>query len=296
MNILSKRLQEKGILISDGAWGTELAKLGLPAGIAPESWNYEKPEQVLAVACSYVEAGADIILTNSFGGTRFKLERSGIADQLEKVNRTATEISRCAAGEETLVFASLGPTGEFMEPLGTLSETEVVAAFTEQVKALLAGKPDGLVIETMTDLGEARAALHACQQVCDLPVVVCMTYDKGAAGYATIMGVKPQQAAEELTQAGATAVGANCGAGIDNMIEIVRLLRAGTDLPLWAKANAGLPELENGQTVFRQGPADFAARAQELRAAGATIIGGCCGTTPEHIKALRSALKTDRQD
>jgi 5-methyltetrahydrofolate--homocysteine methyltransferase len=291
MNILSKRLQEKEILISDGAWGTELSKLGMAAGIAPESWNYEKPEQVLAVATSYVEAGADIILTNSFGGTRFKLERNGIADQLEKANRTATEISKRAAVEQTLVFASLGPTGEFMEPLGTLSEKEVVAAFAEQVKALLTGKPDGLVIETMTDLGEAQAALRACREVCDLPVVVCMTYDKGAAGYATIMGIKPQQAAEELTRAGATAVGANCGAGIENMIEIVGLLRAGTDLPLWAKANAGLPELENGQTVFRQGPADFAAGAEELRAAGASIIGGCCGTTPEHIKALCSALR-----
>ncbi len=290
MSKFEELLAKKKVLVSDGAWGTELALRGMPAGIAPESWNLEKPEEVRAVAAGYVEAGADIVLTNSFGGTSFKLAKGNYADRLVEANRRAAEISREAAGDRALVFASLGPTGEFMTPLGTLSETEMVEVFAEQVRALVGGEPDGLVLETMTDLGETRAALKAALDNSDLPVVTCLTFDKGLAGYATMMGVKPEQAAAELSTAGASAVGANCGAGVENMIEIVELMKPATNLPLWAKANAGLPVLENGKTVFKQTAADFAAAAPGLVEAGARIVGGCCGTTPEHIRALCAAL------
>jgi 5-methyltetrahydrofolate--homocysteine methyltransferase len=249
------------------------------------------PDEVRAVAAAYVDAGSDVVLTNSFGGSGLKLEKAGLGAKVEEINRRAAELSREAAEERALVFASVGPTGELLRPLGKLSEAETVEAFAEQVRALAAGGPDGLVLETMTDLGEAKAALKAALENSDLPVVACLTFDKGEAGYATMMGVRPQQAAEELTAAGASAVGANCGAGVENMIEIVELMKPATDLPLWAKANAGLPVLEDGKTVFRQTPADFAAAAPGLVEAGARIVGGCCGTTPEHIRALRAALR-----
>ncbi len=300
-------LDAKKILVSDGAWGTELAKRGLGVGEAPERWNLERPEEVAAVAEAYVNAspdiiitntlggtrlklakagvtdGPDIILTNTFGGSRFKLEKAGMGEAVAEVNRIGAEISKRAAGDQALVFASVGPTGEFMAPLGTISEQEMVACFAEQIKALVEGGVDAILIETQTDLGEAKAALRAVRENTDLPAVTSMTFEHGPRGYATIMGVRPEQAAEELTAAGADIVGANCGGGIEQIIEVITALSPATDLPVWAKPNAGLPELVEGQTVFRETPQQMAARFADLVEAGADIIGGCCGTTPEHI-------------
>ncbi len=290
MSAFAELLDERKVLVSDGAWGTQFAARGLGAGAAPETWNLERPDEVRAVAAAYVEAGADIVLTNTFGGSRPKLQKAGLAGELAEVNRRGAEFSKEAAGGKALVFASIGPTGEFIQPLGTLSVDQVVAIFAEQVAALAAGGADGIVIETMTDLGEAKAALKAAKDNTSLPVVASMTFEKGAVGYATIMGVTPERAAEELAAAGADAVGANCGAGIDNVIEIVRLMKGATGLPIWAKPNAGLPELVKGQTVFRETPEQMAARAGQLVEAGARIVGGCCGTTPQHIRALAAAL------
>jgi 5-methyltetrahydrofolate--homocysteine methyltransferase len=287
---LSELLARRPVALSDGAWGTLLAARGLPPGTPPERWNLERPEEVRAVAAAYVAAGADIVLTCTFGGTRMKLAKVGLAGQVETVNRRGAELSREAAAGKALVYASVGPTGEFLEPVGDVPESAMTAAFAEQVRALAAGGADGICIETFADLGEARCALRAVREVSALPAVVSMTFDRGPAGYATMMGVRPAEAAAELSAAGADAVGANCGAGLEQMVEIVRLMAPATGLPLWAKANAGLPELLGGRTVYRQSPADFAARAGELRAAGARIVGGCCGTTPEHIQALKSAL------
>jgi 5-methyltetrahydrofolate--homocysteine methyltransferase len=291
MNSLAQLLAGRRVLLSDGAWGTELAKRGLPAGLAPEIWNAERPDEIRAVAASYVEAGSDIILSCTFGGSSFKLAKRGLAGRAAELNRLGARLSQEAAAGRALVYASVGPTGEFMEPLGDVSEADMVKAYAQQVAALAEGGADGICIETMTDLGEARAALRAVRETCRLPAVVSMTFDRGPAGFATMMGVRPEQAAAELAGAGAAAVGANCGAGIADMIEIVRLMApAAAGLPIWAKANAGLPELSGGTTVYRQTPEDFAKRAGELAAAGARIIGGCCGTTPEHIRALRGAL------
>ncbi len=286
MILWKERLKERKVLIADGGWGTEFVLKGLGPGEAPEAWNLDRREDVLAVAFSYVQAGADIILTNTFGGTHMKLAKSGLDSKTIEINRRGAEISREAAGKSTLVFASVGPTGEFMAPLGTATAEEMGHDFAEQAKALANGGADGIVIETMTDLAEARAALKAVKENADLPVAATMTFDKGKRGYATIMGIRPEQAVRELEKSGADIVGANCGAGFESMIEVIRVMREATSLPIWCKPNAGLPELLNGKTVYRETPEMMASQLKALVDAGANIVGGCCGTTPAHIRAL----------
>ena len=252
----------------------------------PEALNIDRLEIVLAVAASYAEAGADIILTNTFGGNSIKLAKARLEKQMTEINRFGAEISKKAVGERGLVFGSMGPTGEFMVPLGALTETEMRKCFAEQAKALEAGGVDGIVIETMTDLKEARAALQGVKENLSLPVAVTMTFDKRRTGFATIMGIRPHQAAAELEGAGADMVGANCGAGIDDIVQVIRLMRPATSLPIWCKPNAGLPELIDGKTVYRETAQQMASQLRILIEAGASIIGGCCGTTPAHIRAF----------
>ncbi len=284
-------LEKKKVLIADGGLGTELIKQGLKPGEVPEAWNLSRPEAVRAVADSYVKAGADIILTNTFGGNPMKLAKVGFAPRMAEINRIGVEITMEAAGERCLVFGSMGPTGEFIEPLGSATEADLVKCFAEQAKVLAGGGVDGIAIETMTDLGEAKAALRAIKEVTSLPVVVCMTFDKVRNGYATMMGVRPGQAAQELERSGADIVGSNCGAGIENMIEVARLMRLATSLPIWCKPNAGLPEWVDGDTVYRETPEKMASGLRLIVESGAAIVGGCCGTTPSHIHAL--ALERD---
>lgn len=290
MSRLSELLAQHCCLVADGAWGTELARRGLQPGEPPEAWNCDQPQAVQEVARSYVEAGAQIILTNTFGGSPLKLQRGGLADQATPLNRAGAQLSREAAGEQALVFGSLGPTGEFLRPLGLTTEEEMRAGFGVQVRALVEGGVDGFVIETMSDLGEALAALGAVREYSDLPAAVSLTFAEGPAGYATMMGVRPEHAAVELSAAGADLVGANCGAGLDLIIGVISRMAAHTDRPLWAKPNAGLPELVAGRTIFRETPEAMAEHVPALRAAGARVIGGCCGTTPAHIAALVTAL------
>jgi 5-methyltetrahydrofolate--homocysteine methyltransferase len=284
-------LREKKILIADGGWGTELQKRGLAPGEPPEAWNLSRPEEVRRVALSYVEAGADIILTNTFGGSLLKLTKVGLGEKAVEVNRKGATLSREAAGDRSLVFASIGPSGEFVAPLGTISEADMIQGFAEQARALAAGGADGIVVETMMDLAEARAALRAAKESTALPVVVTMTFDKGPKGYATLMGIRPEQAAAELARAGADMVGANCGTGIEAMIELIGRMRSATSLPIWCKPNAGLPELIEGKTVYRETPEMMASKLGSLVQAGANIVGGCCGTTPSHIRAFVAERK-----
>jgi 5-methyltetrahydrofolate--homocysteine methyltransferase len=279
-------LNKKRVLIADGAWGTEFVKRGLAAGESPERWNLERPADVEDVAARYVEAGADIVLTNTFGGSPLKLAKSGLDDQFEEINRLGVELSRRAANEKARVFASMGPSGEFMAPLGTVSEDEMRGQFARQAEVLAAAGADGIVIETMTDLNEALAALAAVRESAGVPVAVSMTFDAGPKGYATMMGIRPSMAAERLEAAGANIVGANCGSGIEEMIEVVRLMHGATSLALWAKPNAGRPELVDGRTVYRQTPEDMVKHLPALVEAGARIIGGCCGSTPDHVRLL----------
>jgi 5-methyltetrahydrofolate--homocysteine methyltransferase len=233
-----------------------------------------------------VDAGADLILTNTFGGSPQKLARFNLQARCEEINRRGVELSREASGGRALVFASMGPSGEFMAPLGTLTQEEMTAQFARQARAIADAGADGVVVETMTDVGEARAALRAVRETSDLPVVVSMTFDRGPRGFATMMGVRPGQAAQQLEAAGADIVGANCGAGIVEMVEVARLMREATSLPLWCKPNAGLPQLVDGRTVYCETPGEMIKHLPRLVEAGAGIIGGCCGTTPEHVRLL----------
>mgnify|MGYP005855498533 CR=1 FL=1 len=284
------KLKERKILVSDGAWGTELAKKGFGGGRCPELLNVDEPDVIRELARSYVEAGSDIILTNTFGGNPFKLNRYGVADRLEELNEAGVRLSKEAAGDRTLVFASIGPSGEFIAPLGEVTTDEMTAAFARQVRAMIRCGADGIVIESMTDLGEIVCALKASKENSDLPVVCSMTFDKGLKGYATIMGVRPDEAARTLEAAGADAVGSNCGWGIEEIIDVARIMRPVTKGPLWFKPNAGMPELVNGMTVYRHTPEFMAARAAALLDAGASIIGGCCGSTPDHIRKIREVV------
>ena len=287
MNAWRERLGRNKLLVLDGAWGTLLSERGLGAGEPPEAWNLARGSDVRAVAAAYAEAGADIVLTNTFGGSRFKLEKSGLDGRLAEINREGARHSLEGVAGRSLVFGSVGPTGEFMAPVGSVGEAEMTHAFAEQIKVLAGAGVHGIVIETMTGLDEAKAALRAAKASCDLPVAVTMTFDRGHAWYATMMGVQPAQAADELTAGGADIVGANCGAGIDDMIQIIQLMRSATHVPLWAKPNAGMPRLVEGRTVYAETPEDMVGKMPALAEAGAHHIGGCCGTSPRHTQFFK---------
>jgi methionine synthase I (cobalamin-dependent) len=283
-----EKLLAGGPVVTDGAWGTQLQLRGLPVGECPDPWNLSKPDKVEEVARAYVEAGSQIILTNTFGANRYILERPGFAAQTGEINRAGVAISKRAAGDKAMVFASVGPSGK-MVVMGEVSEDDLRVAFVEQTRQMAIAGADGIVIETMADLAEAKIAVSAAKET-SLPVVACMTFDSGANHDRTMMGVTPEQAVEGLTEAGADAIGSNCGHGIAGFVAICRRLKAATSLPIWIKANAGLPQMKDGKTVYAQTPAEFASFVPELLEAGASFLGGCCGTSPEFIKAVKEKL------
>lgn len=272
-----------GPVLADGAWGTELQKRGLAVGECPDAWNLSHPEAVAEVARSYAEAGSRILLTNTFRANRVALADYGLADDTFVINRTGAEISRQAAAHSALVFASLGPTGKMLAA-GEIGAERIAFAFEEQAAALAEGGADALLIETMSDVEEATLALAAARKT-GLPVIVSFTFDAGRNKDRTMTGITPEQAARRMTGEGADAVGANCGIGIAEYVPICRRLRASTVLPIWIKANAGLPEIEDGCPVYRITPEQFVAFLPALTDAGANFIGGCCGTSPDFIRA-----------
>jgi 5-methyltetrahydrofolate--homocysteine methyltransferase len=286
-----KTLLAPGPIATDGAWGTQLQSRGLPVGACPDAWSLTQPELVGQVARAYVEAGSRVILTNTFGANRFVLGRHGLTEKVAEINRAGVEISRRATVDyDAKVFASMGPSGLVLM-MGQVSEPDLKVAFAQQARALAEAGADGLVIETMSDPAEAALAVAAARET-GLPVVACMTFGSGAKQDRSMMGTTPEQAAEQLTAAGADVIGSNCGHGIASMIEVCRRLHAATDRPIWIKANAGLPEMVDGSVVYRQTPAEFAAYVPQLIAAGASFIGGCCGTTPEFIRAVVEGIKS----
>ncbi len=284
-----EKLTSAGPVVTDGAWGTQLQQRGLPIGACPDAWNLTQPAKVEEVARAYVDAGSQIILTNTFGANRFILARHHLADQAAEINRAGVEISLRAAEGRAAVFASVGPTGVVLM-MGEVSEDQLKAAFAEQMQAIAQAGAAGIVVETMSDPAEAAVAVAAAHET-GLPVVACMTFDSGAKKDRTMMGTTPEQAAERLTAAGADVIGSNCGQGIAGIVDVCRRLRAATDRPIWIKANAGLPENIDGKTIYRQTPSEFASFVPQLIEAGASFLGGCCGTSPDFIRAVAEKLK-----
>jgi 5-methyltetrahydrofolate--homocysteine methyltransferase len=280
-------LDEKKVLVSDGAWGTFLHQKGLKVSECPESWNLDRAEDVHEIALSYVEAGSDIILTNSFGGHPAKLAGYGLAAQCYELNRAAAEISARAAGSRALVMGSLGPTGK-MVMMGEMDPDEVRRGFLEQSRGLVDGGVDGILVETMADPEEARLAIEAALEAGAADVACTFTFSKTQTGeYRTLMGTGVPEYMEMAMGAGAAIIGANCGNGTAGMIEIVREIRAiDKKVSVLVHANAGLPAYVDGKTVFPEGPDEMASQIGDLVDAGANIVGGCCGTTPEHIRQM----------
>ncbi len=283
-----EKLVAEAPVLTDGAWGTELQARGLAGGELADAWNLTRPERVEEVARAYVEAGCRILLTNTFRANRIALSGHSECARLEEINRAGVEISRRAARGRALVFASIGPSGKLLLRK-EVDEAQLADAFAEQASVLAAAGADGLVVETMTDMVEARIAVAAAAAT-GLPVVGCMVFDSGKRRDRTMMGVSPEQAAVELAAAGAQVVGANCGVGIEAYVPICAALAAATDRPIWIKPNAGLPELQAGAVVYRMDPETFAGHATRLLDAGASFVGGCCGTTPAFVAALRRSL------
>jgi 5-methyltetrahydrofolate--homocysteine methyltransferase len=293
MKTLLERLASGEILISDGAMGTFLYAKGLTPGENPESWCVSHPDAVKDIAQAYLDAGSDIVETNSFGGTCYKLKPYGMADQVTEFNRAAASLAKAAAGPDRLVAASVGPTGHIVEEEGgDVTAEQLYGAFKEQIVALAEGGADAICVETMSSLTEAVQAVRAAKENTSLPVICTFTFEQGVKGFRTMMGLRPDRAAREAATAGADVVGANCGNGIANMIEITKQMRAAVpNVPILIHANAGAPVVEDGKTVFQETPEYMASRVKELIDAGANIVGGCCGTTPAHIGAMAEAAR-----
>lgn len=294
MKSLLERIAQGEILISDGAMGTFLHAKGLGAGECPESWCIAHSDVVQEIAEAYIVAGSDIVETNSFGGNSFKLKAYGLAGQAREFNLASAALAKAAMGDKGYVAASVGPTGHITEEEGgDVTPAELYESFKEQVLALAEGGADAICVETMSSLAEALQAIKAVKENTTRPVICTFTFDAGATGFRTMMGVRPERAAKEAAAAGADIVGANCGNGIDNMIEITKQMRATVpNVPILIHANAGAPVMENGKAVFKETPEYMASRVKELIRAGANVIGGCCGTNPDHIAAMAKVVRS----
>jgi len=279
-----------GCHLLDGAWGTELERQGLLSGKVPELLNADNPTAIEAIARSYVEAGSEIILTNTFGANRFVLERHDASTRVEELAVAGVNISRKAAEGRARVFGSIGPTGKIVM-MGEVSAEQLSDAFCETAAAIDSARPDAIVLETFAELEELKLALQAVKAVSKLPVIACMTFSAGKDGTTTIMGNTPEELATVAREHGSDAVGANCGIGPDVYLRVARRLGAVTTLPIWIKPNAGLPQAGvDGKTRYPVGPEEFASYVPQFIEAGVTFLGGCCGTTPAHIRAMKNAL------
>lgn len=291
MNKFLERLNAGEIFIADGATGTNLQKMGLKAGFVPEDLVMDQPDLLLKLETAFVEAGSDIILTCTFGGTDLRMKESKYADKADEVNKRAVELARKAASmrKEVLVAGSIGPTGQLMKPYGPLLPDAVKETFAKQAKALAEGGVDLLVIETFFALDEATAAFEGARSVTDLPIVVSFSYDRGVR---TMMGVKPTDVIKKYKELGAAVVGANCGTTLENMEKVVQEYAAAEPgFPIWAKPNAGLPRMEGTTSVYDVTPEQMGESALRNIANGARIVGGCCGSTPEHVAGIAKAVK-----
>jgi len=291
MNKFLERLNGGEVLVADGATGTNLQKVGLVGGMHTEDWVFDHPDKILDLEKAFVAAGSDIILTCTFGGTFPRMKGAKHADNVERINKRAVELAREAASmrDGVLVAGSIGPIGQLLKPYGPLTHEEAFAAFAQQAKSLAEGDVDLIVIETHFALEEVDAAFEGVRSVTDLPIVVSFGYDRGTR---TMMGVKPTDVIKKYKAMGATLIGANCGTTLENMEAIIKeYATAESGFPLWAKPNAGMPRLEGDETIYDVTPDEMAEYAKKYVALGARVVGGCCGSTPEHVAAIAKAVK-----
>jgi methionine synthase I (cobalamin-dependent) len=305
---LKQRIRQ-GLLLLDGAMGTELIARGAKVGKCSDYLNIEWPDVVSDIHRAYLQAGSDAILTNTFGANRYALARHGYAEQVARINTAGAGIARRAAGQDKYVLGDIGPSGDFLEPLGTLKPAELREAFAQQAEALLTGDVDGFIIETMTSLDEAVIAIEAVKSVSSLPVLASMAFDKVSDGFRTMMGVDVESAVAKMVLLSVDAVGFNCGTlSLDeyvelaeNYVSVIKALektRATSDErrpTIYAEPNAGKPELVDGKAVYKVSPEDFTAAAERIHVAGINVIGGCCGTGPEHIASMNKKLRASNK-
>jgi len=295
MKKIVEELKEKGIMFSDGAWGTMMQEKGLQPGECPDEWSLSHSDEIYSIAKSYIDVGSDMVESNSFGASSFKLAHYGLEDKAFEINKAAAELSRRAAGEEKHVIASIGPTGKLLL-MGDVTEEELYDSFKEQALGLEAGGADACCIETFSALDEATIAIKAVKENTDLEIICTFTFEVTVNGdYRTMMGVSPEQMVEDIVAAGADIVGTNCGNGMEKMAAIVKAMRAyNAEIPILVHGNAGMPQNIAGQVVFPETPEEMAKNVLDVISAGADIIGGCCGTTPEHIVAIRKIVTAER--
>jgi 5-methyltetrahydrofolate--homocysteine methyltransferase len=288
MSRFTELLQERRVLVADGATGTSYQERGLEIGEAPEEWLFKSPERVIELHRAFVEAGADLLLTDTFGATPLRLQHTSLAGRVHDVNVRAVELAREAAGNHVLVAGSMGPTGHLFEPLGPLTSAECVENYAEQAGALSAGDADLLLLETFFSIDEALAAIEGTRRASDLPLVVTFSFDQGTR---TMMGHSPADVVEAIVPLGVTAIGANCGKSLaDADVVAAEFVDLACDVPVWIKPNAGVPKIVGDQVVYEAGPTMLAAHVRRYVEQGARIVGGCCGSTPEHVAAIARAL------
>lgn len=283
---LRDRLKTKKTILSDGGSGTYLQTHGLEPGSSPEELNLNNPDLIKKMSKDYFDNGSEMVLTNTFGGNPYMLKKYGLKDKLRQINQSAAKFSRSVAPKGSFVIGCIGPTGEFLEPLGPITKSEMKKGFIEQMQALEAGGADAILIETMTAIEEAQLAIESAKENTNLVVMATMTFDLGPKGFFTMMGVTPETAVTELRKSGADVVGSNCGNGIDNMIEIAKKMREIDDGYMLIHSNAGIPKIINGRIVYTETPEYMAGKFKDLLDLKINIIGGCCGTTPKHINAI----------
>lgn len=291
MRTLLERLAGGEVLVGDGGWGTMLMARGLQPGEAPERFNLRDPGAIEEIARLYVDAGADLITTNTFGGSPARLREAGLEDQVAEVNAAAVRAARRATGQRAYVSASVGPSGLMLQPYGEADPAEVAEGFAAQARALAEAGVDVFCVETMTDVEEARLAVAAARAAGpEVPIVATMTFEATPRGFYTVMGTSVADAARLLIEAGADIVGSNCGNGVATMVAIAQAFRQATAAPIAIQSNAGLPQVVDGRLVYPESPDAFGAAVPALLAAGVRIVGGCCGTTPDHVRAIREAV------
>lgn len=285
MDVLAKKLGEETVLLADGAWGTEFFKRGLMQGSPPDEWNLTHPEIVKEITGEYLDAGSGIILTNTFGANRLRMEPHGLSDRVRDLNLGAAALARDVAAGHALIAGDIGPSARFLA-LGEVSAADLFDVFSEQARALGEGGVDLIVVESMTDVEEMAVAVSAAVEATGLPVVASMTYNKTPHGYRTMMGNPPEACVKRAQEAGASLIGANCGSGIEEYVPLAPILRGLTSLPLWIKANAGIPQIIGGKVVYPLNAEQYASFVPALAKAGVNVIGGCCGTSPSFISEI----------